>query len=238
MYKCPYISQQNSIEQHILLTSTSIMNDPNHPHYPRLFQETGWEYRHRPAEWCPVRRKWIQDGRILRSVKTSKAFVWPKDGRNGTIWGRFKDVLQSRGPDIYLTMNAEKHDYMHNRPARAEWSRHTHLDDLGSDASFRFSSKRYAPWTNKGLLGGRMQGLSYDFRTRQHGAPNRFMWTDAIWQPEPRLNKYDRYPEAVRDIAGRWYQDGHYLPQALGGPVHNERGRGVYGMSTRPIKKY
>lgn len=193
------------------------------PHFPHAFFGLDHAYRHHPAEFDVDRKKWFQDGRKLRNVKTSKAFVWPKDGRNGGSWGRFKDILKDQGPDMYLTINADKLDYMYNRPTRARWSGHTNLDDTGLNLSL--NSAKYAPWTNKGLLGGRMQGLSYDFRTRQYGVPNRRTWTDATWQPEPRINKYNPYPEAFRNIYGEWYQDPHYLPHNFGGPVNNERGR-------------
>lgn len=197
--------------------------NPSLPHFPNFFHYTDQEFRHPTAQWCPVRRKWVQDGRILRDVKASKAFVWPKDGRNGTSWGRFKDILKNKGPDIYVTMNASKQDYMHNRPTRAQWSGHTNLDDIGLDSVYTFNSRRY------GMPGGRSAGQRYDFRTRKYGITNRATWTDAVWQPEPRKNKYNVYPEAVRDIYGRWFQDSHYLPQDLGGPINNERGRGAWG---------
>jgi hypothetical protein len=210
------------------------MDSFNPPHYPRYFQETGLEHRHNPAKWCHATRKWTQDGRVLRNVKASKAFVWPKDGRNDSTWGRLKDIFQNKGPDMYLTTNAEKHDVMHNRPSRAEWTGWHQRDDEVWDSSSPFNSKKHAPWTSKGVLGGRMQGLPYDFRTRQYGAPHRRTWTNAVWQPEPRLNKYNPNPEALRDITGRWFQDGHYLPQDWWGPVHNERGRGFWGFTIGP----
>jgi hypothetical protein len=198
---------------------------PHNSHFPFQFEQTTRPYHHRPAEWCPVKRKWIQDDRVLRDVKVSKAFVWPKDGKNGTTWGRFKDVLANKGPDIYLTMNADKHDCLHNRPTRGTWSGHRNLDGLGVDCSYPFSQK-HAPWTKKGILGGRMPGLSYDFRTRQYEIPHRHMWTGAVWQPNPKKNKRNLYPEAIRNIYGEWFQDRHYLPWYMGGPVDNERGRG------------
>jgi hypothetical protein len=198
--------------------------------YPHVYLRTDQEHRHRPAEYCPLQRGWFQDGRRLRHVKASKAFVWPKDGREGTSWGRFKEVLKNRGPDIYLTLNADKHDYMHNRPTKAEWSRHENIDGRGIS-----SACWIAPWTKRGMLAGRLGGQSYDFRTRKYGVPNRWTWTDAIWQPDSQRNKNCPYPEAVRDIYGRWFQDLQYLPQELGGPVRNERGRGVWGRHMGPI---
>ena len=204
------------------------------PHSGGPFFEVDQEYRHRPAEYCRKQRGWFQDGRKLRNVKASKAFVWPKDGRNGTSWGRFKDILQNKGPDMYLTLNADKHDYMHNRPTRAQWSGYRYLDDRGLDIAHPFTSKKHAPWTRTGWLGGRTPGQSYDFRTRQYGIPNRGTWTDAVWQPDPRKNKYNRYPEAVRNVYGEWFQDFRYVPQWLGGPISNEKGRGRFHKHLEP----
>ncbi|OAL00714.1 hypothetical protein IQ06DRAFT_348062 [Phaeosphaeriaceae sp. SRC1lsM3a] len=206
------------------------------PHLPGVYYHVAQPYKHRPAEWCPDRRKWIQDGRILNKVKASKAFVWPKDGRRGTTWGRFKDILQNKGPDIYLTLNAEKHDYIHNRPSRARWAGHTNLDDPSPESSFPLNSRKYAPWVRRGML-GRHPEAAYDFRTRKYVQPHESMWTDAIWQPRGSGNKGNPFPEAVRNIFGEWFQDSHYLPRELGGPVDNERGRGSIWGPVRPYRR-
>ena len=71
-------------------------------------------------------------------------------------------------------------------------------------------SKKYAPWTHNGALGGRAPGLSYDFRTRKYGKPNKFTWTDVKWQQES--NAKHMYPEAFRSFCGDWYQDQRYIP--------------------------
>jgi hypothetical protein len=202
------------------------MADLNSAHFPDLFFHTNRPFRHRPARWCPRRREWIQDDRALRNVKTSKAFVWPKDGRNGTAWGRLKDIMQNKGPDIYVTMNADKHDYMANRPTKAQWAGYPGLGGWDPWGPWSFPSWKYAPWTGKGVLGGRTPGQSYDFRTRRYGNVNRSTWTDAFWQPSPRVNERNPNPEAIRNVYGEWFQDRHYLPESWGGPVHNERGRG------------
>jgi hypothetical protein len=174
----------------------------------------------------------MQDGRKLRNVKATNALVWPKDGRRSTTWGRFKDILQNKGPDMYLTINADKHDYMHNRPTRARWAGHTNIDDRALENSWTFNSRKYAPWVGKTMLSGRRSDLNYDFRTRKYQVENAFTWTDATWHPEPRKNKRNLnsypylYPEAVRDIYGEWYQNYNYMPQELGGPTDNARGKG------------
>jgi hypothetical protein len=201
------------------------MNNQNLPHHPAQFEHVYFPVRHRPAEWCPLQRKWFQDGRELRKVKASKAFVWPKDGRTNTSWGRFKDILHNKGPDMYLTINASEHDYMWNRPSKARWTELSSWRDhvYGPTA---LSSKKHAPWTHKSGLGGRISGLEYDFRTREYGVPNWASWTGAVWQPYPRKNKHNPYPEAYRDVNGDWFQDRHYAPWHRKGPLHNEQGRG------------
>lgn len=187
-------------------------------------------YRHRPAKYVhnpnAGSRGWYQDGRRLRHVKASKAFIWPRDGKNTSTWGRMKDIFQNKGPDIYVAFGANKKDCVSNRPTRAQWSKHTNLDDGG--LNFEFNSQKFAPWTTNSGLGGRMPGLSYDFRTRKYGTRNGWMWTDAIWQQEPYRNrKWNPYPEAVRLRDGTWWQDSQYLPQHLDGPVDNELGHGL-----------
>ncbi|KZM28405.1 uncharacterized protein EKO05_0004864 [Ascochyta rabiei] len=159
-------------------------------------------------EYSREHRAWIQDGKKYRNTKSSKAFIWPKDGRNGSKWGRMKDILQDKGPDIHVAISAEKMDYMKNRQHKSRWSGWNCLDD--GDVDLAMSSKKYAPWTSNGALGGRAPGLSYDFRTRKYGKANKYTWTDVKWQPEP--NTQHAYPEAVRSFHGDWYQDIHYIP--------------------------
>jgi hypothetical protein len=192
--------------------------------------EDGW--RHRTAEYVrePGMRGWFQDGRKLRNVKASKAFIWPKDGKNGTKWGRIKDVFSNKGPDIYVAFGANKGDCVTNRPTRSQWAGHSHLDDRGIN-----STLGSAAWTRNAALGGRKPGLSYDFRTRKYCKPYRGMWTDAIWQPQPYRNeRWNPYPEAIRRFDGVWHQDRQYLPQFRGGPVNNEFGLGIPGLHQGP----
>ena len=193
----------------------------------QVFGPTDFAHRPRPAQFVrsPFARGWFQDGRQLRHVKASKAFIWPKDGKNGTTWGRMKDVLTGKGPDIFLAFGANKGDCVFNRPTRAQWSGHVNLDDTDLDGGF--NHRKFAPWTTKGALGGRMPGLGYDFRTRRYRPEYRNMWTDAVWQADKKENKRNPYPEALRDRHGRWWQDWNYLPQHRGGPIDNMRGRGV-----------
>jgi hypothetical protein len=182
------------------------------PHHVPFFYPVPLPHRSRPAEYNPGLGGWYQDGRRVQNVKPSRVFIWPKDGRNGSSWGRIKDILQNKGPDIHIAISASKNDHMHNRQRRPRWSGHTRLDSRGPDSSI---SSACAPWTRNAGLGGRTPGLSYDFRTRRYIRPDPDMWTDAKWQAEP--NAQHVYPEAVRDDCGVWWQDNYYSPVWMGG---------------------
>ncbi|KAL1607094.1 hypothetical protein SLS59_002798 [Nothophoma quercina] len=176
-------------------------------HLP-IFHQAVMPHNSRIKEYSRDHRAWIQDGKKFRNIKSSKAFIWPKDGKNGSKWGRMKDILQDKGPDIHIAISADRMDYMQNRQHKSRWSDWTCLDDRDRDVSM--SSTKYAPWTHNGALGGRVPGLSYDFRTRKYGKPNKYTWTDIKWQAEP--NAKHVYPEAFRSFCGDWYQDQHYVP--------------------------
>jgi hypothetical protein len=195
---------------------------------PASFEEAPFGWISSPARYIrdPAWRGWYQDGRKLRHVKASKAFVWPKDGKNGSFRGRIRDIFNNEGPDMYVAFGARKTDCVSNRPRRSQWAEHAHLHD--PSRPFSFSSQKFAPWTRNGMLGGRDHGESYGFRTREYTKPHLGMWTDAIWQPEPYKNsEWNSYPQAWRGWDGQWFQDAQYLPQALGGNVSNEFGRGI-----------
>jgi hypothetical protein len=207
------------------------MYDPP-PHHPGHFVHVSHPFPRHPAAWCPRQRKRFQDGRELREVKASKAFIWPKDGRNNTSWGRFKDILHNKGPDIFLTINADERDAMRNRPSKARWTGYSNR----FQGPAALNSKKHAPWIHSSGLGGRIPGLEYDFRTRHYGVPNWASWRDAQWQPSPLKNKRNLYPEAYADVHGRWFQDPHYMPRPWG-PVDNERGRGHPWFNLGPMSK-
>jgi len=170
---------------------------------------------------------WYQDGRKLRNVKSSKAFIWPKDGRNGSKLGRLKDILKGEGPDIFVTCAADARDFVAKRPTRSQWSKHVYLDDENSiPPELGFRASKFAPWTEGGMLsGGRSRKEAYDFRTRKYMKRHPGMWTDAIWQPEPYKDReYNTFPEALRTMRGNWWQDKQHLPYGWGGPFENEFG--------------
>jgi hypothetical protein len=171
---------------------------------------------------------WYQDGRKLRGVKSSKAFIWPKDGRHGSKLGRLRDIIKGEGPDIFVTCATDAKDFVDKRPSRSQWSKHVGLDGLPQEHGFRAS--KFAPWTEGGMLsGGRSRKMAYDFRTRKYVKRYPGMWSDAVWQPEPYKNReYNGFPEAIRDAYGRWWQDAQHLPFNWGGPPENELGEHRY----------
>ncbi|KAF2843265.1 hypothetical protein M501DRAFT_906598, partial [Patellaria atrata CBS 101060] len=142
---------------------------------------------------------WVQNGRILRGLKPKKAFYWPKDGKRGTTWGRWKDLLSGQGPDIHIRISGEKRTRPWDGPSRARWSRWT------EDAFV-------APWETEQPLPSpfwarRKAHEKYDFRTRKFTKrnPDPSCWTDVRWQYPP--NDHFRDPYAFRDLDGRWWQD-------------------------------
>lgn len=175
---------------------------------PTVFHRATMPYNAKIKEYSRDRRAWIQDGKKSPGIKSHKAFVWPRDGRNGSKWGRMKDILQDKGPDIHIAISADRMDYMKNRQHKSCWAEWTCLDNRDRDVSM--SSVKYAPWTHNRALGGRAPGLSYDFRTRKYGKANPQTWTDVRWQPEP--NNIHVFPEALRSFYGDWYQDDNSIP--------------------------
>jgi hypothetical protein len=193
------------------------------PKYPQKYFPAFGPYVRPAAEWDSERKRWVQDGRRLHKLKSSYAFVWPKDGKRGSTFGRVKDILQNRGPDIYLTKNADKLDYMANRPARDRWAGWPEFLNPSDPKTFNsMNSMRYAPWVRKGMLGGRSPGESYDYRTRKYDIPHSGMWTEAVWGQMEATKNYG--PEAVRDFNGSWRQDPQWYPWPLG-PWENSMGR-------------
>ncbi|KAH6857286.1 hypothetical protein BKA58DRAFT_325530 [Alternaria rosae] len=196
------------------------------PRFPHFVESPG-KLSYKPARYIrnPGWRGWYQDDRKLHDVKASKAFIWPKDGRNGSRWGRMKDVFNNEGPDMYVAFGARKSECVSNRPRKSQWAGHYHLN--GPHQPFSFNSSKYSPWTRDDMLGGRDKGKSYDFRTREYTDPSLDMWTNAVWQPEPYGNReWNCYPKAMRDYFGEWHHDCQYLPLGFNGLIDNEFGRG------------
>ncbi|KAF2398534.1 hypothetical protein EJ06DRAFT_532268 [Trichodelitschia bisporula] len=131
--------------------------------------------------------------------KPRPRFVWPRDGKRTSRLGRAKDLLQGRGPDIFISTHGD-------RPTRGRWTNRALMDPFLFD-----NTNDPMPWAK------RDPNEQYDFLTRRYRAPQRWTWSDAKWP----LKDADRYmhPLAFRCEEGDWFQlrnmapfPGHFLP--------------------------
>ncbi|KAF1953638.1 hypothetical protein CC80DRAFT_419657 [Byssothecium circinans] len=166
---------------------------PFQPFYNLNFAQNPW--RERPAQYFPFDPAqnwpggWKQNGHVRRVKKPHYHFVWPKDkAAHGSKWGRFKDIVQGKGPDIHVTVSADKTDYMHNRQRRNRWANHLNMGNLGATT----------------LNAKNDRNRKYDYYQRKYVKPYREMWTDAVWQGP---NKDTMHPDQFRTLNGDWFMD-------------------------------
>ncbi|KAF2425240.1 hypothetical protein EJ08DRAFT_404064 [Tothia fuscella] len=135
--------------------------------------------------------EWIHENRRVprhaNGTSRRKQFVWPSDGKRKGTWGRWKDLMEGKGPDIYVAGQNQ-------RPSRDEWKNRIQDDFIFNDAvrpAHRFAK--------------RAGDKHYDFRTRRYRRdyPDRVNWADAIW-PRWDADQYD-HPLAYRCEHGDWY---------------------------------
>lgn len=112
-------------------------------------------------------------------------FVWPRDGKNGSTWGRWKDIFTGKGPDIFVTARGQ-------RPTRARWANRPTMDP-------------FVPDDNVGAMPFIHRRDPYDFRRRRYRRDDKWTWIDARWDRN-RLNRERNYPTAYRCRHGDWYQ--------------------------------
>ena len=136
---------------------------------------------------------WRRGPHRLRNVKPRYAFVWPNDKPGRGSWGRFKDIMSGKGPDIHIGISADGRDRFHGGPVRSRWSRWPEYRRPWE----RDNALRPAPWAR------RKPYEKYNFRTRKYESVNPAMWSDARW-PDDRRQQKIFGPYAVRDVAGVW----------------------------------
>ena len=160
---------------------------------------------------------WWQFGarRTLTEPRPFYHLVWPKDKKRGRM-GRLKDIIQGKGPDIHLTMSANKHDYMTNRPLHGRWSGWETLDQRMRPGPSMWQGQYKLPapcWVKNTSAFGRKPAMLYNFATRKFEKFHPSMWTDAIWQGP---HKHDGWPDQHRDVFGHWWEDRNWDPSAPG----------------------
>ena len=157
---------------------------------------------HQGMEYVPGAHRWINGsgcpGHIFRwneplpphpyGKKRRNAWVWPSDGKRKRSWGRWKDILEGKGPDIFVT----KHG---NRPSRNQW-KNNFQDETPEDPGF--NTHIDMPWAKR--------RRPYDFRERRYRWPKGrgdAFWSDATW-PSRGADHY-KHPLNFRCEHGRWH---------------------------------
>ena len=123
-------------------------------------------------------------------------FVWPNDKRRG-IWGRWKDILTNKGPDIFI---AEQNTREPERPIWSNWKTPGHQHP--HDPSPRWDNGGRPFRQEEELVGvfdwqRRDPDTKYDFATRRYRKPSA-----GVWSGVERTNS--NRPIRVRDVNGRW----------------------------------
>ncbi|KAL9094663.1 MAG: hypothetical protein Q9165_002932 [Trypethelium subeluteriae] len=140
---------------------------------------------------------WVQEGPLgptpVHNIKPKYEWVWPKDGKRGSKFGRMADILERKGPGIFIAAHGDKRDKQWNRPSRDEWSNWNYLDPwFPSPNFFNLTNFHQNPYK------------AYDFRQRRYKYPKFNHWTDVRWRPGAR--EKDKNPRAKRDVFGQWYE--------------------------------
>ena len=125
--------------------------------------------------------------------KSGSQFVWPRDKPHRSMWGRWRDVLTSKGPDVWVTRRGS------DGPHRPVWSgwRGPAWDNLG----YKYVDEPDGP--DLPLASGRDPLAKFNFKTRRFERLNPGMWTDV------KYCKKHRKPIWIRRINKEddWYND-------------------------------
>ncbi|KAF2663988.1 hypothetical protein BT63DRAFT_461105 [Microthyrium microscopicum] len=142
--------------------------------------------------------------------KKRRAFVWPKDGRRDrTKFGRFMDIMQGKGPDIFVSEYGRK-----DQPTRGRWTNRNWLDRDAWGREHLDLSTPSMPWAK------RRRNEAYNFRTSKYERErtgedpwgrmyvrNPFVLTDARWLPGADA---DAMPFGYRCAHGDYHKWVHY----------------------------
>ena len=145
--------------------------------------------------WHVQNRGWQnEEGQFGPPPKKRYAFVWPNDAKRSKA-GRFRDILTSRGPDMFVATNPNRAPGALDGPTRRRWAGHMKLED--NELNLELDAMNF--------MGGvsRSSRPHYDFLTRRYRReyyPG--MWTDVKRYPGAPLNT----PSAIEyhNFPGRW----------------------------------
>ena len=122
--------------------------------------------------------------------KRGSQFVWPRDKPHSSIFGRWKELLSDKGPDIWVTRRGS--DGPH-RPVWSGWrTPHPQIpgepywDNLG----YKYVDEPNGP--DLPLARGRSPDKKYNFRTRKYEYPDIHTWTDVKYCDQHRIPIYQR----------------------------------------------
>ena len=140
---------------------------------------------------------WVKEGpdgpTPLPNFKPKYEWVWPKDGKRGSKLGRVADILQGKGPGVFISAYGDKRDKLWSRPSREQWSNWHHLDPWHPQPNYFLPTNFHQnPFK------------SYDFHGRRYKYPQHHHWTDVRWPPGAKTK--DRIPNSKRDVFGQWWQ--------------------------------
>lgn len=124
--------------------------------------------------------------------RKGSCWIWPNDGKRKGSWGRVRDVLTGKGPDIHIGKLEHAWDLRQSR-----WSRWPEYD---LQAIFNDHSKPPAKHADR-------KDKRYNFKTRRYEKPKllekpeRQAWSYARWSS----HRKNPYLLEYRDIHGRWF---------------------------------
>lgn len=140
--------------------------------------------------WHVEDRGWVNElGHYGPPPKQHHAWIWPNDARRSKS-GRFRDILNSKGPDIFVASNPNRASGAIDGPTRRRWAGHQKFED----------SERDRLLDSMNHFGGarRTKRPYYDFLTRRYRPEYYFgMWTDVKRYPGAPKNmpsSFESYP--------------------------------------------
>lgn len=148
-----------------------------------------------------------------RPRKRAGQLVWPRDRKGMSIWswGRVKDVVTGKGPDIWATRRGSLGPH---RPIWSGWHDAPWADNLG----YLYRNEHPAPpWPGA----YRPDDVKYDFKTRSYRHPDHRTWTDAKRSDDRNEVMYHRNMLGTEFVHDPW-GDPAFNPEGWNPFAHNE----------------